>query len=183
VEGDDGKGGLESAFVAGDENALREVYRRHSPLVFRIGLALLEVVSDAEEVTQVTFVSAWRGRATFDSSVGSLASWLAGIARRRALDQLRARAREIRTARAAAVHAATAAVTGREAEESVERIFLANELARLPVQQRRVLELAYFADLTHSQIAELTGLPAGTVKSHVRRGLARLREQWESERN
>ena len=181
MEGDDGREGLESAFVAGDEDALHELYERYGPLVFRIGLALLDAVSDAEEVTQATFVSAWLGRATFDASVGTLASWLAGIARRRALDHLRARAREVRTARAAAAHAATAAVPGRGADEAVERIFVASELAALPAQQRRVLELVFFAELTRSQIAEVTGPPAGTVKSHARRGLARLRRQWESD--
>lgn len=164
-----------TSFVAGDEGALRELYVRYGPVVFRIGLALLDAPSDAEELIQATFVSAWLGRATFDPEAGSLGAWLAGIARRRAADLLRTRAREQRTLEAAAAQAATARSPDPYAQRVVDRLFLEGELAALPTQQRRVLELAYFQDLTLSQIAVVTGLPTGTVKSHARRGLARLR--------
>jgi RNA polymerase sigma-70 factor (ECF subfamily) len=148
--------------------------------VYRIALAVLGSVPDAEEVTQTTFVSAWRGRRSYDPHRGSLAGWLVTIARRRAIDQWRVSRREGK-----AVEAVTAQVGDGTAardddpEQVVERMLVADELARLPDTQRRVLELAFFDDLTHTQIAAVTGLPIGTVKSHVRRGLARLRRRWE----
>ena len=173
---------LAAAFVAGDEAALRSVYELHGGLVHRIALGMLNSVPDAEEVTQATFVAAWRGRAGFDPRLGTLAAWLIGIARRRAIDQLRVMVRDARSVEAFAAAGARDGTTpdGESGQDRVvERMLVADELARLPDHQRRVLELAFFDDLTHPQIAAATGLPLGTVKSHIRRGLARLRRRWE----
>ena len=167
-----------AAFVAGEESALRTVYELHGGLVYRIALGMLNSAPDAEEVTQATFVAAWRGRDRFDPNLGSLAAWLIGIARHRAIDQLRVTVRDARSIDAFATHETT--TTGEDGQDRVvERMLVADELARLPDHQRRVLELAFFDDLTHQQIAVATGLPLGTVKSHIRRGLARLRRRWE----
>src|SRR5579875_626726 len=177
---------LATAFVAGEEDALRDVYATYGPLVYRVALARLHSIPDAEEVTQNTFVSAWRGRATYRAERGSLAGWLIGIARRRTADQLRVAEREDRAMRALTESVAVAtppalAEHGRDgdADGLVDRILVADELSRLPDSQRRVLELAFFDDLTHTQIAAVTGLPVGTVTSHMRRGLGRLRRRWE----
>lgn len=165
-------------FISGDDTGLRAVYDRHGPLVYRIALAMLRSVPDAEDVTQATFVSAWRGRATFDRRSGSLAGWLVGIVRRRAIDQLRVIGREQRTVAAVAV-APSPGESSAGADGVVERMLMADELSRLPEAQRRVLELAFYDGLTHVQIAAATGSPVGTVKSHLRRGLTRLRRRWE----
>jgi RNA polymerase sigma-70 factor (ECF subfamily) len=61
----------------------------------------------------------------------------------------------------------------------VDRLVIADELAQLPAEQRRMLELAFFDDLTHQQIAQTTGVPLGTVKSHIRRGMSSLKRRWE----
>lgn len=132
---------------------------------------------DAEEVTQATFVSAWRGRESFDPDFGSLAGWLVAIARRRAIDQMRVRQQNSRSVQAARQLPEPRSEEG--PEQVVNRVLVADELARLPENQRRVLELAFFDDLTHTQIAAVTGLPLGTVKSLLRRGLLRLRRRWE----
>ena len=102
-----------------------------------------------------------------------------GIVRRRAIDRLRVVQRERRAAQAAVTDAERAEDRTYSPERVVDRMLVADELGRLPDQQRRVLELAFFDDLTHTQIAALTGMPLGTVKSNLRRGLQQLRRRWE----
>jgi RNA polymerase sigma factor (sigma-70 family) len=170
---------LAERFRAGDEIALREMYERYGGLVHRVGLACLPGTHEAEDVTQATFVAAWRGRQTYDPERGTLAGWLLGIARRQAVDRLRALRRERTVTDAVLRHSVPAYSEEPVPDEVLDRILVLDELSRLGDEQRRVLELAFFDDLTHVQIAGLTGLPLGTVKSHLRRGLARLRRRWE----
>jgi RNA polymerase sigma-70 factor, ECF subfamily len=172
---------LAAAFADGAEWALRAAYDRYAGLVHTVARTCLGVPSDAEDVTQAVFVSAWQGRTTYDPDRGTLAGWLVGITRRRVIDKLRVLDRE-RRAREAAAGVADPAGAPRlydAPDQVVDRIVVADGLARLPDNQRRVLELAFFDDLTHQQIANMTGLPLGTVKSHVRRGLEQLRRRWE----
>ena len=169
---------LAEHFRAGDEHALRIAYDRYGRAVFHMAVRLLPNRADAEDVTQATFVAAWQGRQTFDPDRGSLLSWLLGIARRKAVDRIRTAVREGRiteTIRALPEPAAPAETP----ERIVDRLVVADELARLPADQRRMLELAFYDDLTHQQIAQVTGVPLGTVKSHIRRGMASLKRRWE----
>jgi RNA polymerase sigma factor (sigma-70 family) len=163
---------------AGDETALRATYDRHGAAVLYLAQRLLGNRADAEDVTQVTFVAAWTGRDSFDPQRGSILGWLLGIARRKAIDRLRSAAREQRTAQAVQAQQPPPD-TDETPERTVDRLVVADELARLPADQQRTLELAFFDDLTHPQIAAVTGLPLGTVKSHIRRGMANLRRRWE----
>lgn len=170
---------LAERFRAGDETVLRAVYDRYGGLVYRLGVSCLSSHHDAEDVTQATFVAAWRGRETYDPDRGTLAGWLLGIARRQVVDRLRILRRES-GATAAAVREAEGGYSKEPApEQVVDRLVILDELRQLSDEQRRVMELAFFDDLTHVQIAGVTGLPLGTVKSHLRRGLARLRSRWE----
>ncbi|GIE33999.1 RNA polymerase sigma factor [Actinoplanes italicus] len=163
---------------AGDETALREVYDRHGAAVLYLAQRLLGDRAEAEDVTQVTFVAAWTGRDGFDPERGTMLGWLLGIARRKVVDRVRSSAREQRATRT--VQERQPASPAEESPEHiVDRLVVADELKRLPDEQRRTLELAFFDDLTHPQIAEATGLPLGTVKSHLRRGMANLRRRWE----
>ncbi|MBU2667945.1 sigma-70 family RNA polymerase sigma factor [Actinoplanes bogorensis] len=163
---------------ASDETALRLAYDRHGAAVLYLAQRLLSNRADAEDVTQMTFVAAWNGRDGYDPERGTLLGWLLGIARRKAADRMRSAAREQRATEA--VQARPAPVeAGETPERTVDRLVVADELARLPTDQRRTLELAFFDDLTHPQIATVTGLPLGTVKSHIRRGMAALRRRWE----
>jgi RNA polymerase sigma factor (sigma-70 family) len=171
-------GTLAEAFRGGDPVALRQVYDRFGRAVFHLAVRSLGSGADAEDITQTTFVAAWQGRETFDPDRGSLLGWLLAIARRKVIDRLRAAAREHRLAETVrALPEPVVAEAG--ADRVVDRLVVADELARLPAEQRRVLELAFYDDLTHQQIAAVTGLPLGTVKSHLRRGMARLRQRLE----
>ena len=169
---------LAASFRQGDEITLRAIYDRYGSLVYGIARACLPTAADAEDVTQATFVSAWKGRAGFDPAFGTLGGWLVGIARRRSIDRLRGLQREDRAATSARPTAAEQ-VSPAEQERVVERLVVAEQLARLPDEQRTILELAFFDDLTHQQISTLTGLPLGTVKSRLRRGIMSLRQRWE----
>lgn len=171
------EGRLVQDFLAGDPAALREIYDRHATEVHGFALRWLRTHHDAEDITQQVFVRAWRGRGTFDAGRGTIGAWLNGIARRQVADRLAARTRD-----AAVAHAAQVAGNGRSggvSDQVIEAVVVAEELNRLPPQQRTVLRLAFYDDLTHRQIATVTGLPLGTVKSHLRRGLERLRQGWE----
>jgi RNA polymerase sigma factor (sigma-70 family) len=178
VKSDDPDARLAAAFPQGTDDVLRALYDRYGALVYRVALTCLHSQADAEEVAQATFLSAWRGRHTFDPASGSLAGWLAGIARNRSIDRLRLVERD-RLVRSAMLAHAGGPDEPPATERIVDRMVVADELSRLPEGQRRVLELAFFDDLTHSQIASVTGMPLGTVKSNLRRGLQRLRTRWE----
>ena len=167
-----------TAFVAGDPAALRVLYDRHARAVFGFALRCLRSHHDAEDVTQQVFVRAWRGRAGFDADRGQLGAWLFGIARRQVADRLTARTREAEI-QARAERTVDDGPPRGVPDRVVEAVVVADELNRLPSQQRTVVRLAFFDDLTHQQIAALTGLPLGTVKSHLRRELERLRRRWE----
>jgi RNA polymerase sigma factor (sigma-70 family) len=169
---------LAERFRRGDETVLRELYDRYGGLVYRLASSCLSGHHEAEDVTQATFVAGWRGRGTFDPDRGSLAGWLLGIARRQVIDRLRAIERE-RLVSAAVRRAEPPTDESPSPDQVVDHLVVAEEIGRLSPDQRRVVELAFYDDLTHVQIAGVTGLPLGTVKSHLRRGLARLRDSWE----
>ena len=169
---------LAASFVAGDERALEEVYSRWSSLVFTMARRATGNESDAADITQAVFVSAWRGRGGFDLDKGSLPGWLVTITRRRIADHWESISRETRKVEAESARLDDEAVAG-HAEDSVNRVLIADELSQLGEPQRKIMELAFFQDLTHAQIARALDIPLGTVKSHIRRSLDRLRTRLE----
>lgn len=160
----------------GDLRCFATLYRRTAGLVYSVAARKLGDREEAEDVTQQVFMAAWRGRSGYDPARGPLSAWLVGITRKKTADALTARARRtLVTTTLAARHDPTHLDV--QEERSVHRLMLASSLRGLPTAQGRLVALAYYRDLTHTQIAELTGLPLGTVKSHIRRGLLTLRRR------
>jgi RNA polymerase sigma-70 factor (ECF subfamily) len=161
----------------GDRQAFAALYDRHGAILFGIVLRILRSKSEAEEVLQEVFLQIWRGAGGFDASRGQLLPWLMLLARSRALDRLRARS--VRDRAAAAVAVEPDPRVGDAADEvalSETSLTVRRALAEISEDQRTALMLAYFEGLTQSEIAVRLGKPLGTVKTHTRLGLARLRE-------
>lgn len=171
---------LGQGFADGDESCLNEAYRRWGALVFTVAARKLGDPEEAKDVTQQVFVGAWRGRKSYDPQRGSLKTWLMGITHKKVADALVRRFRHQRDIEAVTVAGASELPEQDPPTDSVVDVMvLADELDRLPEQQRIVLELAFYEDLTQAQIARRTGLPLGTVKTNTRRGLMRMKKRLE----
>ena len=168
-------------FAAGDEQALALAYQRWAGQVHGMAVRAFGPGPDAEDVTQQTFISAWTGRGGYRPDTGPLPAWLVGVCRHKIADAWARRDRQRREAEAAATQARTGAapVTGGVDTAVADRLLVLDELDLLGQPQRGIIELAFFEDLTHAQIAARTGIPLGTVKSHIRRTLERLRTRLE----
>ena len=155
----------------------RAFYDRALPAVYGYLRTRLADLSRVEDVTQEVFVSAWRARDRFDSSKGSLAAWLMGITKNRLIDNVRA---EQRHASRRSTSELGDLPTYSDVDRVGDKMLVADALKSLPERSRTLIELSFFSDLTHSQIAEQTQVPLGTVKSDIRRGLARIRRHLEA---
>lgn len=162
--------------ASGSELAFRTVWQRYGAAVFSLCLRRLSDRGAAEDATQEAFASVWRRAATFDPGRGSAAGWLYAVARNAAAQEARHRRRD----------AIPVAVLDEEQaadeEDAVTRLVVHAALTRIPATERQVLELAYFDDLSHSQIADQLSLPLGTVKTRIRSGLHRLQKYLEEAR-
>ncbi|MEU5365889.1 sigma-70 family RNA polymerase sigma factor [Streptomyces sp. NPDC005925] len=166
---------LAHGLVAADEEAFAAIYQRWGSLVHTMATRSLGDVHEAEDVTQQVFVGAWRGRHSFRPERGALGAWLVGITRRKIIDELAARTKRLTLVESAAHDAAPTPFVQAAPDDVLDRVLLVQALSRLPRAQRDVLCMAFYEDLTQVEIAERTGVPLGTVKSHARRGLHRLR--------
>jgi RNA polymerase sigma-70 factor (ECF subfamily) len=167
------------AAVAGrDASALEQLYQRHSALLFSLALKILMDRAEAEEVLQDAFVQVWKNAQTYDSRRGKPLGWLITLTRSRAIDRLRARQTRARITEAAGQEAGADPLAPPDTVGAAEAAGLVRRAVQaLPAEQRTPIELAYFGGLTQSEIAEQLGQPLGTVKTRMRTGLLRLRDE------
>lgn len=153
-----------------------ELYDRFSSIPYWMALRVLRDPSAAEDLTQEVFLQLWRKPDVFLPGRGSFCGWLATVARNRAIDMLRKRKPEDNTDE---VVLANPVNFGELAERACMMHKVQRAMGSLPLQQRRMLELAFFEGQTHTEITASTGVPLGTVKTRIRTALLTLRKSNE----
>jgi RNA polymerase sigma-70 factor (ECF subfamily) len=161
--------------AAGDPAAVPDCLARYGGLVWSLARRFLGNAADAEDAVQDVFIELWKKAARYDPSRGSEPTYVTMVARRRLIDRKR------KAGRAPAAQPLPDEAPARAGRDRVE---LEDEAARaaavlgeLREDERRVIRMAVYQGLTHEEIAAATGLPIGTVKTHIRRGLIRVRER------
>lgn len=177
---------LMARIAQGDRSALDLLYQRYSPVVFSLCLRVVGDRGTAEDLLIDIFFEIWRKSARYDASRGAPLTYISTLARSRAIDRKRTRAGRIATAAddlTLELASANSPMTDRDAGSPVEQASLVERaakvreaLGRLEEEHRKTLELSYFEGLSHSEIAEKLGKPLGTVKTHIRMGVIRMRE-------
>ncbi len=169
------------ALAERDLGALASLYDRYSRLSYALAYRILGDGDSAEDVVHDAFISAWRGAASYRRERGNVRGWLLSIVHHRAVDVLRRKT----TFRPAPLEAASERPsdddTAEAAERNVEHQTVREALEALPPAQRRTIELAYFGGYTHVELAELMGVPLGTVKGRMRIGLQKLRRALDAQ--
>lgn len=161
-----------------DPQAFEVIFDRHADAAFSLAYRMCGRRAMAEDVVQEAFLSLWRSGVRYDRTRGSVRSWVLSVVHNRTIDAFRREtvrtSRDVRDEGVAERMAATER-TETEVERRDEAQHVRSALGELPADQRQVIELAYFGGFTHSQIAEMLKLPAGTVKGRMRLGLTKMR--------
>ncbi len=158
------------------EVALAEVYRRHGGAVYGLARRVLNNPTEAEDVTQEVFLRLWNEPERYDPARGSLRSFLLALAHGRAVDAVRSSSsRRLREARDAMRTAEGAYDLQHEVWDLAVADQVAQAMGELPEEERRAIELAYFAGRTYREVATMLDQPEGTVKSRIRNGMRRMR--------
>jgi len=162
-----------------DGAAFEVFYDRHAGAAFSLAYRIVGSRSAAEDVTQEAFISIWRSGSRYDRTRGSVRAWALGVVRNRAIDMLRresSRAPKLALDDEAILEQHPAEeLTEDQALRRQEASELRGALAELPSEQSRVIQLAYFGGFSHSEIAEMLGMPLGTVKGRMRLGMEKIR--------
>jgi RNA polymerase sigma-70 factor, ECF subfamily len=161
----------------GDQRAMAEVFDRYGRAVYSVALRILKDTGHAEDVMQEIFFQIWRNSDSFVQGRGSLGAWLVVVARNRSIDMLR---RRKPVDSVDDVILASPGDIASEVEHSSMMEKVRKVLRDLPAEQQRSMELAFFEGLSHSEIAERTGDPLGTVKTRIRLALITLRKAFQS---
>jgi RNA polymerase sigma-70 factor, ECF subfamily len=174
--------------ASGNEEAVSQLYDRHSARVYGAALFLVRDPADAEDVVIDAFMQVWRTAAEYDARRGTVSAWLTTIVRSRALDVVRARGRRERAHEMAGMQSA---IENDEGSSWAGELFqslrvddlksgLAHALSRLSAAQRAVIELTFLAEMPHTRVAAQLGLPLGTVKTRARLALRNMRKTLEA---
>ena len=162
----------------GDQAAFADLYDALSPLVHGVVLKVVRDPAQSEEVAQEVFVELWRLAARFDETRGSVTSWVATVAHRRAIDRVRSeQSSRDRVARQVSNIARDYDDVSEEVESKFDRVRVRRALERLTGVQREAVELAYFGGHTYREVAVLLEVAEGTVKTRIRDGMIRLRDE------
>lgn len=164
----------------GDERALATLYDRTSRIVYGLALRIVREASCAEDITLEVYAQVWRTAERYDPDRGAVSSWLVTLVRSRAIDWLRSRRgrnwRVEETLDEASPLPDSRPTPELATIEAGRAQLVRRAMADLPPEQRKMIELAYFSGMTHSEIADRSDLPLGTVKTRLRMGVLRLRE-------
>jgi RNA polymerase sigma-70 factor, ECF subfamily len=162
----------------GEVRAFEAIFDRHASAAFSLAYRMCGRPAMAEDIVQESFVSLWRSSAAYDPARGSVRTWVLSVVRNRAIDAFRreaAKATSELDEQRVAERVPAPELTDREVERRDDARQVRDALKELPADQRQVIELAFFGGFSHSQIAEMLKLPAGTVKGRMRLGLSKMR--------
>jgi RNA polymerase sigma-70 factor (ECF subfamily) len=166
-----------AAVKAGSANAFGVLYDRYHERAYRIARVVCRDNGRAEEAVQETFISIWKTRKSYESEAGKVAPWVLTVARHRAIDIARRNGRDA-AHQTTDDHLRAVSAPGDVPEQAVARAQARDVLrllAQLPETQCEVITLAFYGELSHTEIAAHLNLPPGTVKGRMRLGLQRLR--------
>jgi len=176
--GDDPLGVLLHRAGRGDESAFGELYDNLAPMLHGIVLKVVRDPAQSEEVTQEAFVELWRLAPRYDAARGSVRAWAATLAHRRAIDRVRSeQAGRERTEREAQKRPIQTYDVAEEVVANIDGTRVRKALARLTDIQRQAVELAYFGGHTYREVAVLLDVAEGTIKTRIRDGMIRLRDE------
>src|SRR5271168_683018 len=176
--GEEAWNGLIERAAGGDQSAMAELYDASSARVFGLAVRILGDRNAAEDAVVEVYAQAWRDASSFDVQRGNARAWLMTMTRSRAIDILRSRRREPSSEPLEAAGEVHSAGPGPEDQSSElqRRNYVRAALDSLRPEQREAIELAYFSDFSHSEIASKLGQPLGTIKTRIRLGMMALRE-------
>lgn len=162
--------------AAGDRQAVDDCLDKYGGLVWSLARKMLRNSDDAEDAVQEIFIDIWKNAGRFDESQASETTFIAMIARRRLIDRIRHAGRRISADSLDDVAAEPSERSDRKIQLSVEAGEAAEALRNLKPEQQQVLQLSIVQGLSHQEIADATGMPLGTVKTHARRGILQARQ-------
>jgi RNA polymerase sigma-70 factor, ECF subfamily len=168
------------AVAARDKEAFQQLYARHNGMLFGLALKILSDRSEAEDVLQEIFIQIWKTASAFDEGRGKPLGWFIMLTRSRAIDRLRSRKSRTRLTESVAKEGTPNSVDATPADDAVAseaQRAVRGALKTLPPDQRVPIEMAYFKGLTQFEISQQLSEPLGTVKTRIRTGMMRLREQ------
>ena len=170
------KGSILRRIAAGDKDAVQDCLNAYGGLVWSLARQLSPKPADAEDAVQEIFIDVWKSAGRYDEAVASEVAFVAMIARRRLIDRLRSAGRQPPIAYLDDITTEPGVSYNQQMETCAEAALAARALKQLRPEQQKVLQLAVYQGLSHQEIARATGMPLGTVKTHVRRGLIQIRE-------